>query len=189
MSTIIKNEASQDFERPTIDEFLPGCLVSIKDMGMQTSTWQGKTSKKHKIVLTWEIGYKMKSGPDAGKNYLIAKKYTRSLHPKSLLYTDLLAWIGPKNINTDVAAKGFDIDKLLGVPCKIMLTLTPENDEGKSYINILKLKLGDKGTFVPTRKGECPKWVTESIEASALQDSTPDVASTETTLEDVASLL
>ncbi len=189
MALVVKSTGGGDFEKPQLDEFLPGALATVVDLGMQDSVWKGKISKKHKVALVWEVGHKMSQGPDAGKNYLISKKYTLSLAPQSQLYKDLVGWIGTKNMNPDVAAKGFDIEKLIGIPSKLMLSETEPNEEGRQYINILKMKLAEKGSFVLTRKGAVPKWLTETLESDAMSAALPDAATDLADLGDVADLI
>jgi hypothetical protein len=68
----------------------------------------------------------------------VGKWYTASIGEKANLRKDLVNWRGREF--TDDELKGFDVKKLLGVPC--MLSLTP-NDKGKVRVTgIMKLPQG-----------------------------------------------
>jgi len=63
---------------------------------------------------------------------VIGKTYTVSLHENANLRGDLESWRGRPFTREEL--DGFDISKLLGVPCMVNVTHTDKN--GKTYANI-----------------------------------------------------
>jgi hypothetical protein len=63
---------------------------------------------------------------------VIKKSYTKSLHEKAGLRKHLESWRGKSF--TEEEAKGFDIEKLLGVYC--MINVTSDEHDGKTYSNV-----------------------------------------------------
>lgn len=133
MPIIVKGEKFD----PAPDGMHPGVCVDIVDMGIIESTYSGQTKKQHKIRLVWEIA----ATREDGSQYLVQKRYTASLHEKSALYKDLKSWRG--RAFTPEELKGFDVEKLLHVPCTLMLV--HEEREGNVYANISAIGRAEKG--------------------------------------------
>jgi len=119
--------------------------VDCIDLGMVTSTFEGKSKTAHKCRLVWQVAESM---PD-GKPYLVQKQYTASLHEKASLRKDLEAWRG-RPFTRDEAA-GFDVELLIGVPC--LLNVQHVERGGSTYANVTSLMRLPKGMPTVTPHG------------------------------------
>lgn len=133
MPIIVKGEKFD----PAPDGMHPAVCVDVVDMGVIESTYSGKTKQQHKVRLVWEIA----ATRDDGSQYLVQKRYTASLHEKAALYKDLKSWRG--RAFTPEELRGFDVEKLLHVPCTLMLV--HEEREGTVYANISAIGRAEKG--------------------------------------------
>lgn len=151
MSITATNQGGNFKQAPT-GNHVARCY-QIVDLGSQRQTWEGVTSIKHQVLVSWELPNEELL--EEGQPMSIAKFYTLSLHEKSNLCIDLVAWRGKKF--TAEEEKGFDISKLVGVPCQLSII---EGNNGKSRV------AGVSGLL----KGvECPPQINPSIVFS-LQD-------------------
>ena len=115
--------------------------VDVVDKGWVETEWGGK----HKCRIVWELSLKM----DDGRPFTIGKTYSVSLHEKATLYKDLKAWRG-KAFTAD-ELRGFDIERVLGAPCQ--LVVTHEERDGVVYGNVTALMKADpKNILKPTGK-------------------------------------
>lgn len=117
--------------------------VDVADLGIV----DGQFGEKHKCRLTWELAAKMADG----RPYITSKTYTVSLHEKATLHKDLKSWRG-KAFTAD-ELRGFDVEKVLGAPCQIVLTHTEK--DGLVYANVTAImkarknfQLKSSGNFV-----------------------------------------
>lgn len=116
--------------------------VDVVDLGIVDSVF----GKKHKLKIVWEIDQKMEDG----RPFLCQKRYNVSLHEKSTLAKDIKSWRGRPF--TPEEFKGFDIDKIIGAPCQ--LVIQHSENEGVTYANIMtimkadKIKLKPSGTYI-----------------------------------------
>lgn len=119
----------------------PGCWFAIcnmvVDLGVQETTFKGDTKQQHKVYLRFEVPDERvtyeKDGTEVEGPCSIGVTYTLSLHPKAKLRTVLENWRG--KLFTPEELKGFDITKLAGKPCQIMVQ-NSEGADGKVYANI-----------------------------------------------------
>lgn len=134
----VSDRGGGDFEQAPAGTHIGRC-VRLIDLGTQFGEYQGKPTSARKVVVTWELpNALMTEGEYAGKPFLVGKWYTASIGEKANLRKDLVNWRGREF--TEEELKGFDIKKLLGVPC--MLSLTP-NEKGKVRVTgIMKLPPG-----------------------------------------------
>ena len=140
----------------------PAVCVDVVDLGMEETPW----GSLHKCRVTWEIAHTMSDG----RRFTANKKYTVSLHEKSNLFKDLKAWRGRPFTAEELA--GFDLEKILGAPCQ--LVITHEEKEGKVYGNITALLKADaknrlqaSGAFIRVKDREgyvAPKSATPAVE-------------------------
>jgi len=72
-----------DFELPPSGSH-PAILIGIVDLGTRDNTYNGKTSKRHKIMLAWELTAENDS---KGQTFVVAQDYTWSLNSKAQLRT------------------------------------------------------------------------------------------------------
>ncbi len=164
MGLIAKDKGGGDFTPIPEDLHLAICY-GIWDIGTQFSEKYGKSI--HKVIIVWEIpGCR---GEFDGKNLprAISKRYTLSLHKKADLRKDLESWKGKKF--TDEELKGFDIKKLLGVPCQIQVLHAKVDD--KIYANIAAITKAPTGTNI---KPENPLKFFSFEEGNTVPDGTPE---------------
>jgi hypothetical protein len=100
--------------------------VDVIDHGIVKTTAYGD---KHKITIRWQSD---ETGPK-GHRLTCQKRYTLSLHEKSALRADLQSWRGKPF--TVEEARGFDVEKLLGVNALVNIVHKTAPD-GKVWANV-----------------------------------------------------
>ena len=126
MALIAKStDSGSGFIQPDIGVHEARC-VKVIDLGTQKNTYEGETTWKRQVMLIWELPEQLKDGMPL----TISKFYNLSLHEKSKLGADLTSWRG--RAFTETEKQGFDITKLIGVPCQINVM---HNDSGKEKIS------------------------------------------------------
>jgi hypothetical protein len=152
----VQDGGGGDFEQPPAGTQIARCFRLI-DLGTQFGEYKGEPNAARKIVVTWELpNALMTEGDYAGKPFTVGKWYTASIGEKANLRKDLVNWRGREF--TDDELKGFDIKKLLGVPC--MLSLTPNEKKKVRVTGIMKMPQGT----------ECPPQVNPSVYFSLERD-------------------
>ena len=125
MTTIVATQGTNEFPKVPTGVHNARC-VRVIDLGTQRSDYGGNITYKRQVLIIWEI-------PDQITNdqpMTISKFYTLSLHEKSNLGMDLVSWRGRPF--TEQEKQGFDITKLIGVPCQINVM---HNDNGKEKVS------------------------------------------------------
>jgi len=144
-----------DRERPS-SMLLNAVCTGFLPMGLEENF--NKNGYVRKLVLTFETEEKMKEGEYAGKPFFFSQKYTESLHEKSNLRRDLESWRGKSLSEVEVA--GFDIEKVVGVPCT--LALVENTKGGNTYLNIGNILSIQSGARVVQASGaKPPDWLLE----------------------------
>src|SRR5215469_1843604 len=115
--------------------------VDVIDLGMIEVTYLGKTQRKHKIAIVWQIDETL---PD-GKPFLVRRRYTCSLHDKATLRRDLESWRGRPF--TDQELQSFDLETLLLVSC--LINVIHETRNGSVYANVASVMRLPKGMTAP----------------------------------------
>jgi len=164
MGLIAKDRGGGELTPIPEDLHLAICY-GIWDIGTQFSEKYEKLI--HKVIISWEIpGCRGEfDGKDLPK--AISKRYTLSLHKKSDMRKDLESWRGRKF--SDEELKGFDIKKLLGVPCQIQVLHNKIDD--KIYANIAAITKAPAGT---KNKTENPLKFFSFEEEQIIPDGTPE---------------
>lgn len=98
----------------------------VVDLGMVQSQY----GTKHKVRVIWQTETAM---PD-GKPFLVDQRYTLSLDERSNLRRDLEAWRGKPF--TLAEAAGFDLERLIGASCGLLVVHKPGREAGKVFANI-----------------------------------------------------
>lgn len=110
----------------------------VVDLGRQRTVSQQFGEKiKHQVWIRWEtpdeqITWTDRDGNEQTGPRVIGKTYTVSLHENANLRADLESWRGRPFTADEL--EGFDISKLLGVPCMVNVTHAQKN--GKTYANV-----------------------------------------------------
>lgn len=140
MALTVSAESSPSFELPPAGAVAARCNRVI-DLGSQESTFEGKTTLKRKILLSWELAELRADGSP----FQISRRFGLSLHENATLRAFLQAWRGRPF--TDEELQGFDLRKLINAPCLLNIGHTSRN--GKDYANILSISPLPKGMAAP----------------------------------------
>ena len=119
----------------------PGCHFAICnmviDLGVQQTTFKGQAKSQHKVYLRWEVPDERITWEKDGKEHegpcAIGATYTLSLSEKANLRKVLENWRGQPFTADEL--KGFDITKLAGKCCQIMVQ-HDTGSNGKTYANV-----------------------------------------------------
>ena len=145
-SIIASGGGSSGFQEVKAGTYSARCIKVI-DLGTQQSNFNGEISWRRQVLVIWELPSELKE--DTTEPLTISKFYTLSLHEKSNLGIDLTSWRG--RAFTEKEKQGFDITKLLGVPCMLNVI---EGNNGKSKV----------GSLMPLPKGtEIAEQITPSL--------------------------
>ena len=124
--------------------------TQVIDLGTVTESFQGGPPKpKRKVRIAWELSGESMSD---GRPFLVGKTYTFSSDPKATLRHNLESWRGKPFEPTDFGPEGFDVRRLLGVPC--LLNVVHAEREGKKWAAIAAIMPLAKGMAKPTMVGE-----------------------------------
>lgn len=125
--------------------------VWVADLGKHPESFPGKPIKvAHKIQVGWEIEQAMTDG----RRFHVSKEYTLSLWETATLYKHLVRWRGKEF--TEAELKGFDIETLVGKPCRLSLVKTKSGKSVK-VDQVLPVKRGWE-PFTPEVTDK-PDWV------------------------------
>jgi hypothetical protein len=145
-SIIASGGGSGGFQEVKAGTYSARCIKVI-DLGTQQSNFNGEISWRRQVLVIWELPSELKE--NTTEPLTISKFYTLSLHEKSNLGIDLTSWRG--RAFTEKEKQGFDITKLLGVPCMLNVI---EGNNGKSKV----------GSLMPLPKGtEIAEQITPSL--------------------------
>lgn len=121
----------------------PAICHSIIDIGTQPNTFEGETTLKHQLIITWQIAGDERTSND--EPFTMRKWYTASFHPKSRLRIDLESIRGRKFTPEELA--GFDLQKVVGSTC-LMGIVHGTDKMGKPKAQISSLMKLPKGMAV-----------------------------------------
>jgi len=119
---------------PQIPEGLhPAYCWGVFDIGEQYN----ERFQKHRqqVIISWALPYERITVNGNDEPRTISKTYTLSLNERSALRGDLQSWRGKRFTTEEL--EGFDLTKLLGVPCQLQILHT--ETDGKSYSNIASI--------------------------------------------------
>jgi len=122
---ILTREPESKFT-PAPEGLFLAVACDVVDLGMVDDGF----GMKHKVEIWWQLDER---NPETGARFTVRKRYTNSLHEKASLRKDLEMWRGRKF--TPEELRGFDLEKLIGVPCQIQ-TVHKVTDDGKVFCNI-----------------------------------------------------
>lgn len=144
MSMIVKNEGGSSI--PLLEEGVyTAVCTGLIDLGFQKSTLFNKNSRKVQVMWTIpseKIKYTDKEGNEKEGMRQMSKEYTACITEKSNLNKDLTSWRG--KAFTEEEMKGFDLKKLLLVPCQIQIIHQGKENKYASIAGIMSLPKGIK---------------------------------------------
>lgn len=126
----------KQFELAPADTHIATCYRII-DLGTQQFEWEGKVSRTHQIIISWELAAMMEDG----KPFTMHKYYNYSFNEKANLRKDLESWRGLPFSEAEM--KKFKLCHLFKVPC--LMGVVHENKGGKTRAkasSIVKLPKG-----------------------------------------------
>jgi hypothetical protein len=132
---------------PLADGLYQGICYGVIDLGTHFNEKFGKS--RHEIAILWELPQVRieveKDGRVENLPRAISKRYTLSLNDKAILRRDLESWRGKKFTKDEL--KGFDVSKLVGVPCQLQII---QNEQGYSNVSAIV-------QAAPNQKGAKPE--------------------------------
>ena len=187
MSATAKDSGGGDFKKVPPGTHAAVCNMVI-NLGEQPTSYQGQdTGLKTQVYIRWETPHErveyeidgvQKEGPLS-----IGKTYTLSLSEKASLRKDLEGWRGKAFTQEELA--GFDVDKILGKCCQIIVTHKEAN--GNTYANVTGVAGWPKGVDKASAENELvsyaadnvkhyenlPKWIKEKLNGGTMQNVAP----------------
>ncbi len=140
------SESQGDFETVPEGTHVARCL-SIVDMGLQavpfTDDKGNPKPPEPKVRIAFELCYEQ---DNRGRPFVASKFYKISLHEKSSLRKDLVAWRGRDFTKEELDA--FDLAKLVGVACMVTIKHTTKAD-GRIRADIVAISGIAKGMQTP----------------------------------------
>lgn len=116
MSLVIKPKPKAEKElAPT--GLQPAVCVDVVDLGVQKTPY----GEQHKVSIIFEL----EATDSESNHFVLTRKYSKSLHPKSNLRKDLKKWRGAPFNDRDLR-QGFNLEKVVRQPA--MLYLENRND-------------------------------------------------------------
>lgn len=126
MSYVLQAKVGGDF-KPHPEGIHPAVCVDLIDLGLVESEWQGQRRLINKLRLVFETEQR---GED-GRNCIITKTFTASLHPKAKLSEFVGKWRG----RPVVPGESIDLSKLIGANCTLVIS-HQTNMVGRVYASI-----------------------------------------------------
>src|SRR5262252_8016250 len=126
MSLVLESKAGGDF-RPHVEGIHPAVCVDVIDLGIVETEFQGEKRLVNKVRLFFETEQRN----EEGRNCVITKTFTASLHPKAKLAEFLGKWRG----RPVVPGETVDLAKLVGANCTLVIS-HQQNLVGRTYASI-----------------------------------------------------
>lgn len=122
----------------------PARCFAVIDLGLQKSSYNGQEQEKDQIMLMFEIPDELIEIDEEIMPRRLWLVYTKSIHEKSNLRRDLIAWRGRDF--TEEELNDFDIVNLIGAPC--MLSISKKERGGNVYNDIESISKLMKGVEI-----------------------------------------
>lgn len=149
---IVAENTTTTYAPPDAGTFV-AILRGLIDLGTQSSTYEGEHKSARKITLKFEVADTENRRSD-GTPHVVSKRFTASLHERAALRKFLEAWRGRPF--TPEELKGFDMGKLLGVPC--LLGIVHQEREGKTFAGISSCMKLPRGMAAPQASEALEHW-------------------------------
>ncbi len=164
MSLVLESKAGGDF-KPHVEGIHPAVCVDVIDLGMVETEFQGQKRLVNKVRLFFETEQKN----EEGKNCVISKTFTASLHPKAKLAEFLGKWRG----RPVVPGESIDLAKLVGANCTLVIS-HQQNMVGRTYASIDAVskptkRLVASGSYDPAlARQRIAEWKAKQVESGGL---------------------
>src|SRR5512137_975588 len=123
---ILQSKLAGDF-KPHVEGIHPAVCVDVIDLGLVETEFQGQKRLVNKVRVVFETEQKN----EEGKNCIVTKTFTASLHPKAKLAEFLGKWRG----RPVVPGESIDLAKLIGACCTVVIS-HQKNMVGRTYASI-----------------------------------------------------
>lgn len=145
--TVSNTNSGSNFEPIPAGNYVARC-TSMVHIGTILESFEGSEKELNKIRITFELPTELKEFKqgEGEKPYLVSKDFTLSLNEKATLRKYLESWRG--KAFTEEEAKGFDLEKLLGVPATVNI-IHKTSKGGKNYAEIASITPMMKGLTCP----------------------------------------
>lgn len=164
MPLIAKDSGGAEFEKLPEGVHMAVCDMVV-NLGDQLTTYQGQSKVKPKVYIRFQVPAERVEINGEDKPMVAGSQYTLSLHENAALRSHLQSWRG--KAFTPEELEGFDISKLLGVPCQINVVYNESG--GKTYANIETIMALPKGAEKPVLEGEPVLYVNETETPGVLE--------------------
>jgi len=181
MSITAKAGEHKSFEIVPAGNHIARCYQMI-EIGTDEKEVLGELKRQYTVRIVWELPNETKvfDQSKGEQPFSIGKDYTLSMHEKSNLRKELQSWRGRSF--TEEEAKGFDITKLIGVPCMLNI-IHQQSKTGNNYSKIAGVTAIPKGFVCPpqvnasfvlayddvayeAKFATLPEWLRKRIEAT-----------------------
>lgn len=126
MSLVLEAKIGGDF-KPHPEGIHPAVCVDVIDLGLVETEFQGQRRVVNKVRLVFESEQRN----EEGKNCIVTKTFTASLHQKAKLAEFLGKWRG----RPVVPGESIDLAKLVGANCTLVIS-HQQNMVGRTYASI-----------------------------------------------------
>lgn len=156
--------------------------TGVIDLGTQEKIWEGKSSWVPTIRIIYELADELR---EDGKPFTLSRDFTLSLHERSALRAFLQGWRG--RAFTEEELKGFNVVKLLEVPCLLNVVHVP-GKEGRTFASVTSATPLPKRIQAPQAQGDViyyntddgpppesiPEWIRRKIlQAQEFREAAP----------------
>ena len=159
MSLIMSSDGSGENLPKLQPGIYAGTCYQIVDMGTRDEVYNGETSKKTQVIITFEVTEALEPNNNEvqmqdGRPFAVSGTYTASLFEQAKLHQHLVSWRGKAFIEEEL--QGFDMSKLLGCTARIEVAHTKPSPDGKGGGNpkIHNLQRPDGGIKVVDTENE-----------------------------------
>lgn len=140
MGVVAKDSGGSGFEAPPTGLY-PAKCIDVVDLGEKETPYIDERTKakkwQHQIMLVFQLHVEDEDGNVVlrtdGKPFRLGAFYNLSLNEKANLRKDLDNWRG-KPFTEEELAEGFDVEKLLGVPCQVNVQVDNSGPKAKARI-------------------------------------------------------
>src|SRR5262245_38309529 len=174
MSMVLQSKVGGDFQ-PHPEGIHPAVCVDVIDLGLMETEFQGQRRMVNKVRLSFET----EARNAEGKNFVISKTFTASLHPKAKLAEFLGKWRGKPLLPGET----IDLDKLLGANCTLVVS-QQQNLVGRTYAAIDAVskptrKVAASGQYDPAAaRQRFEEWKAAAPRANSPAPNAPGAAQT-----------
>lgn len=135
MAIIAEEKGGKDFKKVPAGCHFAICNMVV-DLGVQENSFKGQAKHQHQVYIRWEVPDERviyeKDGKEIEGPCSIGSTYTLSLSEKANLRKVLENWRGQPFTSAEL--RGFDITRIAGTCCQIMVQHKTSGD--KTYANI-----------------------------------------------------